>query len=67
MTMTAPVPAPTASRGKKLTAGQVAELFGVRIETVRRWAAEGKLQCTRTLGGDRRFDAAYIEGLLQQQ
>jgi excisionase family DNA binding protein len=79
--MTAPVPAapipaplstltgliPTPTRAKKLTAGQVAELFGVRVETVRRWADDGKLRCTRTLGGDRRFDAAYIEEMLQQQ
>lgn len=59
-------PAP-ARRGKKLTAGQVAELFGVRVETVRRWADDGKLTCTRTLGGDRRFDAGYIEQRLAEQ
>ena len=79
MTMTAPVPAPvpaplstltglipTPAR-KKLTAGQVAELFGVRVETVRRWADEGKLQHTRTLGGDRRFDAEYVQQLINAQ
>ena len=64
MTMTAPIATPTATRRKKLTAGQVAELFGVRVETVRRWADDGKLRCTRTLGGDRRFDADYIDRLL---
>ncbi|QFG10667.1 helix-turn-helix DNA binding domain protein [Microbacterium phage Naby] len=63
MTMTAPIPAPTKSR--KLTAGQVAELFGVRVETVRRWADAGRLPCTRTLGGDRRFDAAVVQQLLR--
>jgi excisionase family DNA binding protein len=52
---------------KKLTAGQVAELFGVRVETVRRWSDDGKLRCTRTLGGDRRYDAAYIDQLLREQ
>ncbi|MFF0912000.1 HTH DNA binding protein [Exiguobacterium phage phiExGM16] len=64
--------APTAQRraatskpAKKLTAGQVAELFGVRVETVRRWCEDGKLRCTRTLGGDRRFDADYIAQKLQ--
>lgn len=51
---------------KKLTAGQVAHIFGVRVETVRRWADSGKLTCTRTLGGDRRFDAAYIEAKLAE-
>lgn len=51
---------------KKLTAGQVAHMFGVRVETVRRWADDGKLQCTRTLGGDRRFDPAYIDAKLAE-
>lgn len=69
----APIPAPTGmslprltapTARKKLTAGQVAELFGVRVETVRRWADEGKLRCTRTLGGDRRFDAEYVQQVL---
>ncbi|WP_071644848.1 helix-turn-helix domain-containing protein [Microbacterium sp. AR7-10] len=46
---------------KKLTTGQVAERFGVNRYTVQKWADEGKLPCTRTLGGDRRFDAAEIE------
>lgn len=59
MAITAPAPV------RKLTAGQVAALFGVRIETVRRWADDGKIPYTRTLGGDRRFDAAVVEALLQ--
>lgn len=50
----------------KLTVGQVAELFGVTVPTVRRWADEGKLRSTRTLGGDRRFDAAEIEQKLAE-
>lgn len=65
MTVTAPT-ATTSSTRKKLTTGQVADLFGVRIETVRRWAADGKLRCTRTLGGDRRFDPEYIDQLLHE-
>lgn len=51
----------------KLTAGEVAELFGVRVETVRRWADEGKLRCTRTLGGDRRFDRRHVMQLLNRE
>lgn len=44
----------------KLTVSEVATLFGVTVPTVRRWADDGLLQCTRTLGGDRRFDADHI-------
>lgn len=50
----------TTKRLPKLTTGQVADLFGVTVPTVRRWADEGKLTCARTLGGDRRFDADEI-------
>lgn len=51
---------------KKLTAGQVAQMFGVRVETVRRWSDSGQLKHTRTLGGDRRYDAAYIDARLAE-
>lgn len=50
---------------KKLTTSQVAEAFGVTRNTVIIWADRGKLDHTRTLGGDRRFDAEYIERLVQ--
>ncbi len=33
--------------------GQVAELLGVSVDTVRRWCDEGKLPMTRTDGGQR--------------
>jgi len=33
--------------------GQVAELLGVSVDTVRRWADEGRLATTRTRGGQR--------------
>ena len=56
--------APLPAHARKLTAGQVAELFGVRVETVRRWADAGKIPCTRTLGGDRRFDPAVVQRIL---
>ncbi|QGH78545.1 MerR-like helix-turn-helix DNA binding domain protein [Microbacterium phage Kaijohn] len=55
---------PLPAHAKKLTAGQVAELFGVRVETVRRWADAGKIPCMRTLGGDRRFDPAVVQRIL---
>lgn len=47
---------------RKLTTSQVADRFGVTAETVRVWADDGKLgTVTRTIGGARRFDPAYIE------
>jgi excisionase family DNA binding protein len=46
---------------KKLTVGQVAALFGVEPPTVRRWADAGLLPCTRTMGGDRRFDPLTVQ------
>lgn len=52
------------TKAKKLTVSQVAELFGVTVPTVRRWADEGKLTATRTLGGDRRFDPEHIASKL---
>lgn len=52
---------------KKLTAGQVADLFGVTRRTVIRWADAGDLNCTRTLGGDRRFDPTEISRRLNGQ
>lgn len=41
---------------EKLTAGQVAQAFGVSIKTVREWDEDGKLPAARTLGGHRRWD-----------
>lgn len=58
--MTASTPTP-----KKLTTSQVAALFGVNRYTVQRWADEGKLPCTRTLGGARRFDPAKVAQALE--
>lgn len=43
-----------------LTAGQVADLFGVDPKTVARWADQGRLPCRRTLGGHRRFPRAAV-------
>lgn len=57
----------TTTKRRKLTVGQVADLFGVTVPTVRRWADDGKLKATRTLGGDRRFDADYIDQKLAEQ
>ena len=40
--------------------GQVAELLGVSVDTVRRWADAGRLGVTRTEGGQRVVDGAAL-------
>lgn len=53
------------STGRKLTTSQVAAVFGVTAHTVRKWADAGRIKYTRTLGGDRRFDAEYIYRMVE--
>lgn len=52
---------------RKLTVGEVAARFGVKPATVRRWADQGDLECTRTLGNARRFDEDKIERALRER
>jgi molybdopterin-binding protein len=40
--------------------GQAAELLGVSVDTVRRWADAGRLGTTRTVGGQRMVDGAAL-------
>jgi molybdopterin-binding protein len=46
--------------------GQVAELLGVSVDTVRRWADEGRLRTTRTDGGQRLVDGADLAAYLRE-
>lgn len=50
----------TTTKPKKLTVGQVAQIFGVERRTVQRWSDDGLLEHTLTIGGERRFDPDYI-------
>ncbi len=43
-----------------LTTGQVAKLFNVSGETVRRWARQESIESTTTIGGHYRFRADVI-------
>lgn len=47
-----------------LTPREVAERFGVRTTTIARWERAGRLQATRTLGGQRRYRVADVRALL---
>ena len=41
--------------------GTAAAQLGVSVDTLRRWADEGRIACSKTLGGQRRFAVAEIE------
>jgi excisionase family DNA binding protein len=47
-----------------LTPTEVAQLAGVDPKTVTRWAKQGRLRCSRTAGGHRRYAAADVAELL---
>jgi excisionase family DNA binding protein len=47
-----------------LTPGEVADMFRVNPKTVGRWAAEGRLESTRTPGGHRRYRESVVLALL---
>jgi len=47
--------------------GQVAELAGVSVDTVRRWTDEGRLASTRSEGGQRLVDGADLARFLREQ
>jgi excisionase family DNA binding protein len=46
------------SRERFLSRREVAQLFGVSVSTVTRWARQGLLKTVRTPGGHYRFPAA---------
>ena len=47
--------------------GQVAELLGVSVDTVRRWCDEGRLATTRSEGGHRLIRGADLARHLSEQ
>lgn len=50
-----------------LTPAEVAALFNVNPKTVTRWATEGRIRYTRTLGGHRRYPRSEVDRLLKYQ
>jgi excisionase family DNA binding protein len=51
---------------KYLKTAEVAEVLHVSPKTVTRWAKDGKLPHSRTLGGHRRFPADAIQKLAEE-
>jgi molybdopterin-binding protein len=47
--------------------GEAAEMLGVRIETLRRWERAGRLETTRTAGGQRLVPASEVARLLGER
>jgi molybdopterin-binding protein len=47
--------------------GQAAEALGVRVETLRRWEREGKLETVRTSGGQRLIPVGELARLLAER
>lgn len=45
---------------------EVAAIFRVNPKTVTRWARDGRLPATRTLGGHRRFRVADVRHVLDE-
>jgi len=50
-----------------LRVGQAAEMLQVSIETLRRWEAEGRLQVTRSTGGQRLVPISEVTRLLAER
>ncbi len=46
------------------TTAEVAEVFGVDVQTVRRWEQAGRITCVRLPSGLRRFRREDIEAFL---
>jgi molybdopterin-binding protein len=47
--------------------GDAAEMLGVTVETLRRWAAEGKVVTSRSAGGQRRLPLSEVTRLLAER
>jgi molybdopterin-binding protein len=47
--------------------GRAAEMLGVTVETVRRWAASGRLATSRSEGGQRLISLADVSRLIEER
>jgi|SRR5450759_3868394 molybdopterin-binding protein len=51
----------------RLRVGQVAEMLGVSVETLRRWESEGRLRMARSDGGQRLVDVEDVARLRDER
>jgi molybdopterin-binding protein len=58
---------PAMGSERMLRIGQAAELLGVGVETLRRWADEGHLPTTRSAGGQRLVPLEEVSRLLAER
>lgn len=54
-------------RDRSIRIGQAAELLGVSVETLRRWAEDGRLATSRSAGGQRLVPIAEVHRLLAER
>ena len=50
----------TDSPAELISIGEAARILGVSVDTIRRWDVEGRVQCIRTPGGQRRISQDEI-------
>jgi excisionase family DNA binding protein len=55
----------TSPAKQSYTIAEAAEYLGVSIQSLRRWTDEGKLECWRTPGDQRRFSVETLDKLRQ--
>jgi molybdopterin-binding protein len=56
-----------AGRSRAIRIGQAAELLGVGVDTLRRWAEEGRLETSRSAGGQRLVPISEVSRLLAER
>jgi len=57
----------SSERPRAVRIGQAAELLGVGVDTLRRWAEDGRLATTRSAGGQRLVPIAEVSRLLSER
>jgi molybdopterin-binding protein len=53
--------------GDRIRIGRAAEMLGVTVDTVRRWAETGRLTATRSAGGQRLVSMAEVTRLIAER